>query len=314
MRPRIFLACLLIGVAAPAIAQLSVSIGINLRSYPDFVEVPGYPVYYAPEVDGNVFFYDGLYWVYADDQWYSSFWFDGPWDSVASYAVPLFILRVPVRYYRRPPAYFRGWRIDAPPRWGEHWGSRWQQQRSGWDQWNRSSIPERAPLPVYQRNYSGDRYPRAEQQRALQQQNYRYQPRDPVVRERWQQQPQQQMRQPQQPRPLQQDVRPQQPRPPQQDVRPQQPRPPQQDVRPQQPHQPQQDRYPQRDRQTQQPQQQKRPQQRERPPQHDAAPPAQRPAPDARQPERTRDTPQQPRGKGKGNGKGNDKQDEPKHD
>ena len=35
--------------------------------------------------------------------------------------VPLFILRVPVRYYRQPPVYFREWRSNAPPGlWGEH--------------------------------------------------------------------------------------------------------------------------------------------------------------------------------------------------
>ncbi|MGA7180705.1 MAG: recombinase family protein [Thiobacillaceae bacterium] len=38
-----------------------------------------------------------------------------------------------MRYYHRPPAYFRGWGYDAPPRWGEHWGRNWDQRRSGWD-------------------------------------------------------------------------------------------------------------------------------------------------------------------------------------
>ena len=72
---------------------------------------------------------------------------------------------------------------DAPPRWGEHWGHEWEQRRSGWDRWNRGSVPAPAPLPVYQRQYSGDRYPRVEQQQALQRQKYRYQPQDPVVRQ-----------------------------------------------------------------------------------------------------------------------------------
>ena len=43
--------------------------------------------------------------------------------------LPLYVLRVPVRYYRSPPAYFRGWRAEAPPRWGDHWGNDWQQRR-----------------------------------------------------------------------------------------------------------------------------------------------------------------------------------------
>jgi hypothetical protein len=163
-----------------------VSIGINQPVYPDLVPVPGYPVYYAPQVNSNYFFYDGMYWVYQQDNWYASSWYNGPWALVASDDVPLFILRVPVRYYRQPPAYFGGWASDAPPRWGEHWGNEWERRRSGWDNWNRNAVPAPAPLPVYQRQYSGGRYPRAEQQQVLQSQNYRYQPKDAVVQQRYQ--------------------------------------------------------------------------------------------------------------------------------
>lgn len=167
-----------------AIAQVSVSIGINLPLYPELVRVPGYPVYYAPRLESNYFFYDGMYWVYQDDTWYASTWYNGPWDLVNPQYVPLFVLRIPVRYYRSPPPYFRPWRADGPPRWGEHWGREWEQRRSGWDRWNHRSAPAPAPLPAYQRQYSGDRYPQQiERQQALRDQNYRYQPRDPAVRE-----------------------------------------------------------------------------------------------------------------------------------
>jgi hypothetical protein len=178
-----------------AIAQVSigiglpgVSIGINLPLYPELVPVPGYPVYYAPRLNSNFFFYDGMYWVYQRDNWYASSWYNGPWWLVRPEVVPFFVLRIPVRYYRQPPAYFRGWRADAPPHWGEHWGRDWEQHRSGWDRWNRKSAPAPAPLPVYQRQYSGDRYPRVEQQRELHSQNYRYEPRSAVVRQHYQEQ------------------------------------------------------------------------------------------------------------------------------
>jgi hypothetical protein len=167
-------------------AQVSVSIGINLPVYPQLVRVPGYPVYYAPQVDSNYFFYDGMYWVFDNDNWYASAWYNGPWELVAPDFVPLFVLRVPVRYYRRAPVYFHSWRRDAPPRWGEHWGDRWQQSHRGWDNWNRRAAPPPAPLPVYQRQYSGNRYPQREQQTTLQSRNYRYQPRDAVVRQQYQ--------------------------------------------------------------------------------------------------------------------------------
>ena len=157
--------------AVPAAAQVSVgigfpgvSIGINLPAYPQLVRVPGYPVYYAPRLNSNFFFYDGMYWVYQGDNWYASSWYNGPWGLVAPEVVPLYVLRVPVRYYRQPPVYFGGWRADAPPRWGDHWGREWEQHRSGWDRWNHSAVPAPAPLPSYQRQYAGNRYPAAEQQ------------------------------------------------------------------------------------------------------------------------------------------------------
>jgi hypothetical protein len=149
-----------IGIGLP-----NVSIGINLPLYPELAPVPGYPVYYAPQVNANYFFYDGMYWVYQDDNWYASSWYNGPWGFVRPEVVPSYVLRVPVRYYRQPPPYFRGW-----------------------DKGKRGSAPARAPLPSYQRQYSGDRYPRAEQQHQLRNEQYRYQPRDRAVREHYNQQ------------------------------------------------------------------------------------------------------------------------------
>lgn len=186
---------LLLCPAIVAPAQISVgvnlpglSIGINQPVYPDLVPVPGYPVYYAPGSESNYFFYDGLYWVYQDDAWYSSTWYNGPWGMVSSYDVPLYVLRVPVSYYRHPPEYFRGWDRNAPPRWGDHWGPAWAGRRGGWDHWDHQGGPSRAPLPSYQRQFAGDRYPHPEAQSALNTQHYHYQPREAVVRQRFQQQ------------------------------------------------------------------------------------------------------------------------------
>lgn len=169
-----------IGVGLP-----NASIGVNFSDYPDFEVVPNYPVYYAPGQNANLFFYDGLYWVYQNDNWYSSDWYDGPWWLESPEDVPLFVLRVPVRYYPQPPVFFLGWQTSAPPRWGDHWGRDWEQRRHGWDRWDRNSAPKAAPLPLYQRQYSGDHYPRqVEQQHELQQQHYGYKPRDPEVKQR----------------------------------------------------------------------------------------------------------------------------------
>ena len=68
-------------ILAPAQAQIRLSIGaphlsigINIPILPNLVPVPGSPVYYAPRLDQNYFFYDGMYWVFKDDTWYASSW------------------------------------------------------------------------------------------------------------------------------------------------------------------------------------------------------------------------------------------------
>lgn len=182
----------LICLSAPARADVGVSIGIglphvsigiNLGHFPEFRRVPGYPVYYAPRVRANYFFYDGLFWVFEDDGWYASYWFNGPWWFVEPEFVPLFVLRVPVFYYMRPPGYFRGWHLRRPPHWDDHWGHDWKHRHSDWDRWDSRSAPPPAPLPLYQREYSKDRYPRdVEEQRDLHDRHYRHQPRDSSVR------------------------------------------------------------------------------------------------------------------------------------
>ena len=186
---------MLLCAAMPAHAQVSVgiqshgvSIGFNVSAYPRMVAIPGYPVYYDPRMNSNYFFYDGLYWVYQDNNWYSSGWYDGPWDQIGPQYVPAFVLRVPVRYYGQRPTYFSGWSVDVAPHWGEYWGNDWQQQRSGWDSWDRHSVYQAAPLPSYQAQYAGSRSPRAvEQQYSIQSTSYHYQPRDAVAQQYYQQ-------------------------------------------------------------------------------------------------------------------------------
>jgi hypothetical protein len=159
-----------------------VDIGINVPVYPQLQQVPGYPVYYAPNMDSNFFFYDGQYWVYQHDSWFRSDWYNGPWLYTDPDYVPLFILRVPLRYYAQPPVYFRDNDWNRSPHWGDHWGPDWQQRRDGWDRWDRHAVPPAAPLPDYQRRYSGNAYPHSsDQQHSIQSRSYHYQQREPVT-------------------------------------------------------------------------------------------------------------------------------------
>jgi hypothetical protein len=194
MRKFLIALCLAVAglVSMPAAAQLSfgfssggVRLGINVPVYPRLVPVPGYPVYWAPDVNANYFFYDGMYWLFYDDNWYGSQWYNGPWYAVPPDEVPLFVLRVPVRYYHHRPAYFRGWALNDAPRWDQLGGRAWSDPPGDSPRWHLNRAPARAPLPNYQRNYSGNRYPNVERQRTEQARNYRYQPRDEGVRRHW---------------------------------------------------------------------------------------------------------------------------------
>src|SRR5262249_16329956 len=55
----------------------------------------------------------------------------------------------------------------------------------GWDHWDRKVVVAPAPLPVYQRQYSGARYPGVSEQVVIHTTKYTYQPREVVVQERY---------------------------------------------------------------------------------------------------------------------------------
>jgi hypothetical protein len=152
MRRIILGCCFLVALlgGGPALAQVHVDIGIHLPGPPALVVVPGAPVYYAPRAPANVFFYDHQYWVFGNNGWYFGPTWQGPWAAVAPAYVPAPILQVPVRYYPVPPAQWRGWRREAPPRWETHYGREWHEEarernwrerEERWDRGERRGCP-----------------------------------------------------------------------------------------------------------------------------------------------------------------------------
>lgn len=204
MRKSALLPAMLLCLAATGCTVQSVAVDapaagvrFSVSAYPDLVLVPGLPVYYAPWVGRNYFFYDGMYWVFEGDNWYASYWYNGPWNYVRVDYVPVFILRVPVYYYRRPPVYFRAWHANEAPRWGERWGRDWEARHPDWRRRD-LEVPPPAPRPDYQRRYRGRDYPAPGEQQELRRQHYGYQPRERVELsgaqrppERWQEQQEQ---------------------------------------------------------------------------------------------------------------------------
>ena len=193
MRNFLVVLWMLLGSITSAPAQVSigiglpgVSIGINLPVYPELVRVPGYPVYYAPGVSSNFFFYDGMYWVYQSDNWYASSWYNGPWGLVARGRCRCTCCAFPCATtgtLLRTSAGGARMRRRAGASTGAIPGN-----RATADGTSGTAVPcpPPAPLPSYQRQYSGNRYPHVEQQQALQSRNYRYQPRDTVVQQHYQ--------------------------------------------------------------------------------------------------------------------------------
>ena len=160
----------------------SVALGVHLSRYPDLVVIPGYPVLYDPRLNANYFFYEGTFWVFEEDDWYRSDWYNGPWLRVERDDVPVFLLRIPVRYYNRAPLYFHPWALEMAPRWSLRWGKGWERRHRGWDRWDQRRAPPPAPPPVYQQQFPRERYPSSPEVRErLRERNYRYRPREPLT-------------------------------------------------------------------------------------------------------------------------------------
>ena len=82
---------------------------------------------------------------------------------------------IPVRYYRRPPVYFHGWRSMRAAM-GRLMDNTWYDNHRDRDRWNHSAAPARAtaPLPMASQWLGQPLASRAEQQMTLQTRSYRY--------------------------------------------------------------------------------------------------------------------------------------------
>jgi hypothetical protein len=113
---------LAIAVPAPAMAEVNVNVGIALPppilfpAPPALIVLPETYVYIVPDVDDDLFFYNGWWWRPWEGRWYRSRYYGSGW---------VFYQRVPFFYSRIPS----GWRND----YRDH---RWQGR-----QWNYERIP-----------------------------------------------------------------------------------------------------------------------------------------------------------------------------
>ena len=161
-------------VPMPAMARVDVSIGISLpplitfQAPPEVIVMPDtYGVYAVPDIDAELFFWNGWWWRPWEGRWYRSHYYDRGW-TYYNY--------VPRFYYDLDP----GWRRYYRDR--NWYGHRWEYERiphqrlqQNWRSWDKNRYWERQKTWGVQ-NYK----PRPQQQRQelrqQRQQQYRQRP------------------------------------------------------------------------------------------------------------------------------------------
>ena len=88
-------------------ASAEVNININLgpppivvAEPPEVVMIPGSIIYFVPQIEFDVFFYNGYWWSPRGSQWYRSRAYNGPWGVVHKRYIPAPVYRVPKDYRR----------------------------------------------------------------------------------------------------------------------------------------------------------------------------------------------------------------------
>lgn len=136
----IFLA-MAVGFSVPTMAEVGVGISVSLppaivfAAPPEVIVIPETNVYAVPDLDVDVYFYQGWWWRPWQGRWYRSHNYDSGW-----------------RHYRQAPSFFvsipSGWRSEyRAHRWkGHEWRYqriRPQDVRSNWRTWERDKHWER---------------------------------------------------------------------------------------------------------------------------------------------------------------------------
>lgn len=101
---------------APSLAlpEININIGINapppaivVKVPPAVVVIPGTYIYFAPDINDEVFFYGGYWWRPHRGGWYRAVEFGDPWVVIEIGRVPKVLLKLPPDYRRVPPGHER---------------------------------------------------------------------------------------------------------------------------------------------------------------------------------------------------------------
>ncbi len=108
-------------------ARVDIHVGVSLpplviSGEPELVVVPGTYVYFYPDVEADLFFYDGYWYRSYEGNWYRCADYNGPWVSIAYTEVPSPVIHL--------PANFRAESVNAPH-------IPYRELRGNWKAWER---------------------------------------------------------------------------------------------------------------------------------------------------------------------------------
>ena len=183
----------------PTIARVDIGVSISLpplivfAAPPELIVIPDTYVYVAPDIDVDLFFWDGWWWRLWEGRWYRSQYYNRGWGYYNN--VPSFYFDVDPGwrgYYRDRNWYGHQWDYERIPnqRLQQNWKS-WQNDRH-WERQGTWGVQSYQPRPQQQRQELRQQRQQQYQQRPEVQQ----QQRQPQVQQP-KQQPQERVQQPQ---------------------------------------------------------------------------------------------------------------------
>ncbi len=111
--------------------------GLGIAAPPAMMVIPGAYIYFAPDVETDLFFYRGYWYRPYRGEWYYSAEFSGPWGRVAIGNVPSPLVNLPPDYRQVPTGHERMPYGMVKKNW-----KRWEEERY-WDRGRDEKYPMR---------------------------------------------------------------------------------------------------------------------------------------------------------------------------
>ncbi len=134
---------MLMGYSSRGSAQVSVNIGVGLPiprlvipAPPPVVVIPGTYVYFAPEVEADLFFYHGYWYRPHQGHWYRARGYNGPWNNIEGARVPRSVRHLPPDYRHTAQRHERIRYVDVKKNW-----KTWEEKKH----WDRHGYRDQAP-------------------------------------------------------------------------------------------------------------------------------------------------------------------------